>query len=62
MYAFKLLPIMFTMAVSVFAADPFVGQWNLNLTKSDFGGGPKAKAGKTTYAIEGSGYQYQIGN
>ena len=59
MHALKWLPIMFTMAVSVFAADPFVGEWNLNLTKSDFGGGPKAKTGKTTYAADGGGYQYQ---
>ena len=44
---------------AIWAADPFVGKWKLNLDKSDFGTGPKAKSGSTKYDAQGDGYMYE---
>ena len=35
-----------------------MGTWKLNVEKSDFGSGPKAKSGNTTYEAKGDGYMY----
>ena len=59
MRTLKLLSVVFAMVVSAPAADPFVGDWNLNITKSDFGSGPKAKSGTTKYAAIGGEYEYR---
>jgi len=42
----------------VWAADPFIGSWKLNVSKSDFGKGPRARSGTASYAAEGNGYLY----
>jgi hypothetical protein len=55
----KSLSISLAMAVSALAADPFVGEWNLNITKSDFGTGAKAKSGTTKYTAQGDAYEYR---
>lgn len=36
-----------------------MGKWKLNVDKIDFGSGPKAKGGSTTYEAQGDGYMYQ---
>jgi hypothetical protein len=54
----KSLPALFLISASLWAADPFVGTWKLNVDKSDFGDGPKAKSGSTTYEVKGEGYIY----
>jgi len=42
---------------SLWGADSFVGDWKLNLSKSEFGGSHKATAGRASYdIIEGGGY------
>ena len=45
-------------SAGLWAADPFVGHWKLNVEKSDFGNTPKAKSGSTTYEGNGAGYRY----
>jgi hypothetical protein len=49
-----LVPLMF-LVTTAFAADPFLGSWKLNVAKSDFGSGPKAQSGSTTYEAGSSG-------
>ncbi len=43
---------------SAWAADAFLGNWKLNVAKSDFGSGPKAESGSTTYESDSGGYMY----
>jgi hypothetical protein len=40
------------------AADPFLGNWRLNVAKSDFGSGPRAQSGSATYETGSGGYMY----
>ena len=54
----KSVATFFLISASLWAADPFVGTWKLNVEKSDFGSGPKAKSGSTTYEAKGDGYMY----
>jgi hypothetical protein len=54
---FRLLLPLFILATA-WAADPFVGNWKLNIAKSDFGSGPKAQSGSTTYETDSGGYVY----
>jgi hypothetical protein len=51
-----LLPLL--ILATAWAADPFVGNWKLNVAKSDFGTGPKAQSGSTTYETGSGGYMY----
>jgi hypothetical protein len=51
-----LLPLL--ILATAWAADPFVGNWKLNVAKSDFGSGPKAQSGSTTYETGSGGYMY----
>jgi hypothetical protein len=51
-----LLPLL--ILATAWAADPFVGNWKLNVAKSDFGSGPKAQSGSTTYEVGSGGYMY----
>ena len=53
----RLLLPLFILATA-WAADPFVGNWKLNIAKSDFGSGPKAQSGSTTYETGSGGYMY----
>ena len=44
---------------SLCAADSFVGDWKVNLSKSEFGDSYKATGGRASYdIIEGGGYLY----
>jgi hypothetical protein len=54
---FRLLLPLFILATA-WAADPFVGNWKLNVAKSDFGSGSKAQSGSTTYETSKGGYVY----
>jgi hypothetical protein len=54
---FRLLLPLFILATA-WAADPFVGNWKLNVAKSDFGSGSKAQSGSTTYETSNGGYVY----
>jgi hypothetical protein len=45
-------------SAALWAADPFVGTWMLNVEKSDFGNSPIAKNGSITYQATGTGYMY----
>jgi hypothetical protein len=58
MHLIKSLPALFVAAASLWAADPFVGTWRLNVEQSDFGSGPKANSGSATYVANGDGYMY----
>ena len=55
----KLLSIIVATAISAWAADPFVGEWNLSIAKSDFGSGPTAKSGTTKYTTVGGVLEYR---
>jgi hypothetical protein len=46
-------------AAAIWAADPFAGTWKLNVERSDFSDGPKAKSGTATYTLRLGGYQYE---
>src|ERR1017187_4867041 len=59
MRTLKLLSIIVATAISAWAADPFVGEWNLSIAKSDFGSGPKAKSGTTIYTPVGGVLEYR---
>lgn len=48
----RLLPVLLSLWSAVWAADPFIGKWTLNVDKSDFGDGPKAKSGRTTFKAQ----------
>ena len=54
----KSVPALFIISASLWGADPFVGTWKLNIEKSNFGSGPKAMSGSTTYEANGDGYMY----
>ena len=54
----KVVTALFLISASLWAADPFVGTWKLSVEKSDFGNGPRAKSGNTTYEAKGDGYMY----
>src|SRR5260370_38996133 len=44
---------------SLCAADSFIGDWKLNLTKSELGDNYRATGGRSSYdVIEGGGYLY----
>ena len=58
MRLFKSVSALLVASAALWAADPFVGRWNLNVEKSDFGNTPKAKSGSTTYEDNGAGYMY----
>jgi hypothetical protein len=45
-------------SAALWAADPFVGRWKLNVEKSDFGNTPKPTSGTTAYKANGAGYVY----
>jgi hypothetical protein len=57
MRAFRLLLPLLILATA-WAADPFLGSWKLNIAKFDFGSGPKAQSGSTTYETGNGGYIY----
>lgn len=46
-------------ACAIWAADPFLGEWKLNVDKSDFGSRDKAKKGSTKYKLQLGGYMYE---
>ena len=52
----KFVPALMVVSIALWAADPFLGRWKLNVEKSDFGNMPKAKSGSTTYEADGTGY------
>jgi len=58
MWLFKSVSALLVATAALWAADPFVGRWKLNVEKSDFGNTPKAKSGSTTYEGNGAGYMY----
>lgn len=58
MRSLRLLLPLFILATA-WAADPFVGSWKLNVAKSDFGNGPTAESGSTTYEAAPNGYMYK---
>jgi hypothetical protein len=45
-------------SATLWAGDPFVGRWDLNVDKSDFGNMSKAKSGSATYEADGLGYMF----
>jgi hypothetical protein len=49
---------LFVISAAVWAADPFVGTWKLNVEKSSFGEMPAAKSGSITYEAVGNRYMY----
>ena len=55
---FRSVPALFVISAALWAADPFVGTWKLNVEKSDFGNSRIAKSGSTTYEANGTGYMY----
>jgi hypothetical protein len=58
MRLFKSVSALLVASAALWAADPFVGRWKLNVEKSDFGNTPKAKSGSTIYEGNGAGYMY----
>ena len=58
MRLYKFVPALLVASAALWAADPFVGRWKLNVEKSDFGNMPKVKSGSTTYEADGTGYMY----
>ena len=52
-----LVALIFLVAIG-WAADPFLGNWKLNVAKSDFASGLKAQSGSTTYEAGSGGYMY----
>src|SRR5215831_7789106 len=58
MRLFRNVSALLVASAALWAADPFVGRWKLNVEKSDFGNTPKAKSGSTTYEANGAGYIY----
>jgi len=58
MRLFKSVSALLVASAALWAADPFVGRWKLNVEKSDFGDTPKARSGSTTYERNGAGYMY----
>ncbi len=54
-----LLPALFFLWSSMWAADPFAGKWKLNIDKSDFGHGPTAKRGSATYTPKSGAYTFE---
>jgi len=52
----RLVPVLF-LCGALWAADPFVGKWKLNVERSDFGDVPKALSGSARYKAYGGGYQ-----
>src|SRR5258708_28100983 len=60
--AMRFNPVLFAGLIaisSLCAADSFVGDWKLNLTKSELGDNYKATGGRASYdVIEGGGYLY----
>jgi hypothetical protein len=55
----RLVPALLFLWCSMWAADPFAGKWRLNIERSDFVHGPKAKRGSATYTPKSGGYQYE---
>jgi hypothetical protein len=55
----RIFALLFFLCSAIWAADPFVGTWKLNLERSDFGNGPKAKRGRASYTPDGNGYKYE---
>ena len=41
------------------AADPFIGEWKLDIAQSDFGNALEPKSGKATYRLRRGGYSYE---
>jgi hypothetical protein len=58
MRSFRAVSTFFLLSAALWAADPFVGNWKLNVEKSDFGNMPKAQEGRTTYRANGGGYMF----
>jgi hypothetical protein len=58
MRGLKLFASLIVLVSTLWAADPFLGTWKLNVAKSDFGSGPKAESGSTTYETGSGGYMY----
>src|SRR5260370_25874518 len=60
--AMRFIPVLLAGLIaisSLCAADSFIGDWKLNLTKSQFGDNYKATGGRASYdIIEGGGYLY----
>ena len=56
MRLFKSVSAFFVISVALWAVDPFVGDWKLNVEKSDFGNMPKAVSGRMIYQATGRGY------
>ena len=57
MHGLRLLVPALLLVGTAWAADPFIGNWKLNVAKSDFGSGPKAQSGSTTYEAATTGYK-----
>lgn len=58
MRLFRNVSALLVASAALWAADPFVGRWKLNVERSDFGSMPKAKGGSIVYETNGSGYMY----
>jgi hypothetical protein len=59
---FRSVSVLFVISAALWAADPFVGTWKLNVEKSDFGDSPAAKSGSATYEATPTGYMYIAAN
>jgi hypothetical protein len=55
----RIFALPFFLWSAIWAKDPFVGNWKLNVERSDFGNGPKAKRGRASYTPDGNGYKYE---
>jgi hypothetical protein len=58
MRLFRNVSALLVASAALWAADPFIGRWKLNVERSDFGDTPKATSGSTAYEANGAGYMY----
>ena len=55
----RIFALPFFLWSAIWAKDPFVGTWKMNVERSDFGNGPMAKRGRASYTPDGNGYKYE---
>src|ERR1700720_3757281 len=51
--------ILLAAAVTLSAADPFMGTWNVNMAKSKYSPGPAPKSSTVRYRRDGKEYPYE---
>ena len=56
----SLLAVAMTVTLSAQGADPFMGMWKMNVTKSTFSPGPAPKSGSVTFTAAGTGFSAVI--